>query len=339
MRKRPSEQPEPAENAGDRQGMAALLALYLDWLSVHNFSELTIYTRKKSLLRFMAWAKDRGVVRPADVTRPILERYQRYLHLYRQRNGEPLSVRSQVAHLAPLRAWFKWLARENHVSANPASDLVMPRREFRLPGHVLSPGEVERVLAVPNITSPLGLRDRAILETFYSTGVRRMELIRLTLPDIDHERGLVMVRLGKGKKDRIIPIGDRALAWIARYLEEVRPRLLVGNEAQTTLFLSDKGKLLRPNWLSQMVGELLETAGVRKHGACHLFRHAMATAMLENGADLRFVQAMLGHAHLQTTQIYTQVVVGKLKKIHEATHPAKMHRPANDTSPPPDLEK
>ncbi|HZZ81455.1 MAG TPA: site-specific tyrosine recombinase XerC [Gemmataceae bacterium] len=316
-----------------REGMASLLAQYLDWLRTHNYSDLTVLARDKSLKRFLAWAHERGIASPCEVTRPILERYQRYLHLYRQRNGEPLSVRSQVAHLAPLRAWFKWLARERYVAANPASDLIMPRREFRLPGHVLSPNEVERILAVPDINEPLGLRDRAMLETFYSTGVRRLELIRLTVQDIDHERGLVMVRQGKGKKDRICPVGERALAWIERYVNEVRPALQRCDQAEYTLFLSELGGPLRPNWLSQKVSEYIQLADVKKRGACHLFRHAMATAMLENGADLRFVQAMLGHVHLHTTQIYTHVAVAKLKKIHDATHPAKMKRsPKDDNS-------
>ena len=331
MKKRGSKPIEPVGDANDPQGMAMLLAHFLDWLRVHNYSDQTVYLRSRSLNRFIAWAQDRGIVRPTEVTRPILERYQRHLHLYRQPNGEPLSVRSQVAHLAPLRAWFKWLAREHHVAANPASDLIMPRREFRLPGNVLNPTEIEQVLAVPDIQTPLGLRDRAIMETFYSSGIRRLELIRLALQDLDRERGLVLVRLGKGKKDRIIPIGDRALAWIDKYVEEVRPRLLIGNNAGDTLFLSELGGPLRPNWLSQMVGEYVQAASVRKYGACHLFRHAMATAMLDNGADLRFVQAMLGHAHLQTTEIYTHVAVAKLKKIHDATHPAKMKRNKEDS--------
>jgi integrase/recombinase XerD len=331
MKKREPKPLEPAGNPNDPQGMAALVADYLDWLRTHNYSEQTVILRNNSLRRFIVWALDRGIVWPTEITRPILERYQRHLHLCRKANGEPLSVRSQIAHLAPLRAWFKWLTREHHVAANPASDLIMPRREFRLPGHTLSHAQVERVLAVPDIVGPIGLRDRALMETFYSTGIRRMELIRLTLQDLDRERGLVLVRQGKGKKDRIIPIGGRALAWVERYIEEVRPRLLSGNQTGDTLFLTELGGPIRPNWLSQKIAEYVQIAGVRKSGACHLFRHAMATAMLENGADVRFVQAMLGHAHLQTTAIYTQVAVGKLKQIHDATHPAKMKRTKEDS--------
>ena len=304
--------------------MDVLLVRFLDWLRVRNYSTLTVLGRDTYLKRFIAWAKERGIDHPGDATRPVLERYQRHLHLYRQRNGDPLAIRSQIAHIAALRSFFKWLTRERYIAANAASELILPRHEFRLPSNVMSDVQVEKVLAMPNVNDPLGVRDRAILETFYSTGIRRMELIQLTPQDLDRDRGLVLVRLGKNKKDRIIPIGARALAWIERYALEVRPRLLAGHQVDDPLFLSNKGGALTPNWLSQMVREYIVASGVRKHGACHLFRHAMATAMLENGADVRFVQAMLGHDNLQTTAIYTQVAVAKLKQIHEATHPAKM---------------
>jgi integrase/recombinase XerD len=134
-----------------------------------------------------------------------------------------------------------------------------------------------------------------------------------------------MIRQGKGKKDRMVPIGNRALKWIERYTSEVRPRLLLDpNDA--TLFLTHLGEAFTTNRLTQMVREYVDSADIGKRGSCHLFRHTMATLMLENGADVRFIQAMLGHAKLETTQIYTQVSIRKLKEIHEATHPAKDER-------------
>ena len=315
--------------------MANLIPTFFEWLRVHNYSEQTVINRNKYLKAFIAWAKDRGIEQPADVTRPVLERYQRYLHLYRQRNGNPIAVRTQICHIAAIRSFFKWLTRERYIASNPASELILPRKEFRLPGNVLSHPQVEKVLSMPDTKDPFGVRDRAIMETFYSCGIRRMELIHLTPQDLDRERGLVLVRLGKGKKDRIVPIGERALLWIDKYMQEVRPLLLVSHQVDDPLFLSDKGKQLKPNFLSQMVGRYVEASGVRQYGACHLFRHAMATGMLDNGADVRFVQEMLGHANLQTTAIYTHVAVAKLKQIHEATHPAKMKRPDVDSEPPP----
>jgi len=152
------------------------------------------------------------------------------------------------------------------------------------------------------------------------------------------------VRQGKGKKDRMIPIGSRALAWIDKYVLEVRPTL-ARQPDDGTLFLSNQGDTFSPNRLSQMVREYVDGAQLGKSGACHLFRHTMATLMLENGADIRFIQAMLGHAELSTTQIYTQVSIRKLKEIHSLTHPARLDKPitptpatpsASSSSPPPD---
>jgi integrase/recombinase XerD len=155
---------------------------------------------------------------------------------------------------------------------------------------------------------------------FYSTGVRRFELIKLKLYDVDAERGTLVVREGKGKKDRMVPIGERAAAWVAKYLEDGRPSLAVEPD-DGTLFLTVEGAPFTPNRLTQMVRGYVNAAGVGKKGACHLFRHTMATLMLEGGADIRFIQQMLGHAKLETTQIYTQVSIRKLKEIHAATHP------------------
>jgi integrase/recombinase XerD len=157
--------------------------------------------------------------------------------------------------------------------------------------------------------------------------MRRMELASLKLYDLDLERGTVMIRLGKGKKDRMIPIGSRALAWIDKYVVEVRPAL-VREPDDGTLFLSNLNEAFTPNRLTQLVREYIDAAQLGKRGSCHLFRHTMATLMLENGADIRFIQQMLGHAELSTTQIYTQVSIRKLKEIHTLTHPARLEKPA-----------
>jgi len=163
------------------------------------------------------------------------------------------------------------------------------------------------LLAVPDLKTGIGIRDRAILETLYSTGIRGLELIHLKLYDVDTERGTIMIRQGKGKKDRMLPIGARALAWIVKYRDDVRPELACGAD-DGTLFLTTLGEAFAPNRLTQMVREYVDAADTGKRGSCHLFRHTMATLMLENGADMRYIQAMLGHAELSTTQIYTRYV-------------------------------
>jgi integrase/recombinase XerD len=151
--------------------------------------------------------------------------------------------------------------------------------------------------------------------------MRRAELIRLTLADLDPDRRLVLIRQGKGRRDRVVPIGPRALGWVARYLAEVRPRQ-VGTRDAGIVFLTTRGAAFHPNHLSALVRHYVEAAQLGKRGACHLFRHTMATLMLEGGADIRFIQEMLGHADLTSTQIYTHVSIHQLQTVHAATHPA-----------------
>jgi len=321
-RKGQSKPKAPVGDVRDPDSLYYHLQRFNEWQLEKNYSEKTIEGRDVSLRYFIIWAAERGLIRPQEITKPILERYMRYLFLYRMKNGEPLSVRSQHARMTPIRAFFKWLARQNHILYNPASELELPRTEHRLPRHILTVAEAEAVLAAPDITAPIGIRDRAILETLYSTGMRRLELIQLRLFDLDPERGTVMIRQGKGKKDRMIPIGVRALAWITKYRDDVRPALASGAD-DGTLFLTTLGEAFMPNRLTQLVRDYVDAGQTGKRGSCHLFRHTMATLMLENGADIRFIQAMLGHAELSTTQIYTQVSIRKLKDIHTATHPGR----------------
>jgi integrase/recombinase XerD len=320
--------------APDPQGMTALLEKFLDWLKVRNYAERTVAIRRTCVGYFTAWAEQRGVARPNEVTRPVLERYQRYLSAHRKPSGDPLSVRTQVSRLASVKSWFKWLAKNHHVLYNPAAELEMPRLEFRLPKAILSIREAELILALPKVGEVLGLRDRAIMEAFYSTGMRRTELVNLKVYDIDRERGTVMIRQGKGRKDRLIPIGARASAWVEKYVLESRPRLTVGERSGDLLFLTSLGEAFHPNHMTKLVQDYVAAADLGKKGACHLFRHTMATLMLEGGADIRFIQAMLGHAKLDTTMVYTQVSIRMLKDIHTATHPARLERKPDDKQEP-----
>ncbi len=197
--------PEPPDP--DPAGMVVLLSRYLEWLAVRNYSEKTVKIRRTCCGYFVAWAEQRGVGKPSEVSRPVVERYQRFLFNLRKHNGDPLSVRTQVSRLAAVQAWFKWLTKGNHVPFNPAGELDMPRQEPRLPRAVLTEREVEEVIAQPDVSDPLGQRDRAVLEVLYSTGIRRMELIGLKTYDLDAERGTVLIRQGKGKKDRMFRLG------------------------------------------------------------------------------------------------------------------------------------
>ena len=294
---------------------------YLEWMRVRHYADDTVKNRTVYLGLFLRWCEARALVRPEEITKPMLERYQRHLFYYRRDDGRPLSFRSQHGRLVTVRALFKWLARQNVLLSNPASELELPRLERRLPRAVLSIAEAERVLAVPDVREPFGLRDRAIMEVLYATGMRRKELIGLCLYDFDPERGTMLVRLGKGNKDRMVPVGERAIAWVETYLRDARPKLVTPPD-ESVLFVSQLGDALAPNRLTELVRNYVNASDVGKKGSCHLFRHTMATLMLEGGADIRFIQEMLGHAELSTTQIYTQVSIKKLKEIHSATHPS-----------------
>jgi len=331
MGKRGVHKPKPpVGDLRDPDSLYYYLLRFLAWLGDHHYSAHTIDGRDFYLRSFIAWCDMRGLTRPHDVTKPILESYQRYLFLHRKKNGEPLTIHSQYTHLAPVRAWFKWLSKQNYILYNPGADLDMPRLGHRLPRYVLTQAEAETVLAVPDLASATGIRDRAMMETLYSTGMRRSELVYLKRHDVDAERGTVMIREGKGRKDRLIPIGERALAWIDKYRQDVRPELATGAD-DATLFLSHLGQAFAPIRLTQLVRDYIDAAKIGKRGSCHLFRHTMATLMLENGADIRYIQAMLGHASPATTQIYAQVSIRMLKTIHAATHPGKPIRPRSTT--------
>jgi integrase/recombinase XerD len=320
-RKRHHNAHPPLDDGSDPLGFQSLLDGHVEALQVRNYSDQTLSNRRKTISRFARWCIERGVTRPSDVTKPIIERYQRHLYHFRSENDKPLSFSAQHQYLSHVRAWFKWLTRKNFLLFNPASEIELPKLGHRLPKAVLSAVEAERVLNVPNTNEPLGLRDRAMLETFYSTGMRRRELAGLLIDDIDTERRTVFIREGKGRKDRMVPIGKRAVAWITRYLEDARGALLMDFQ-ERTLFLTRDGTPIGLDSLSELVRRHIIASGIEKPGSCHLFRHTMATLMLEHGADIRYIQAMLGHAQLSTTEVYTQVSIRKLQQIHDLTHPA-----------------
>ncbi|MGH7213176.1 MAG: site-specific tyrosine recombinase XerC [Tepidisphaeraceae bacterium] len=336
---------KPAPVVGDPtdpRGMAAMRDRHLEHIAVRNYSPRTVEARTVYLNYFIRWCEDRAVVRPGDVTKPVIDRYQRWLYHYRNESGKPLTFHSQYTHLSPIKSWFKWLARENFILFNPASELDMPRLNRSLPKHILTASEVDQVINGTDANSALGVRDRAILETFYSTGLRRLEVVHLKLYDVDLERATVMVRDGKWHKDRFVPVGERAVLWLNKYLADVRPLLAVqGGPREDTLFLTNAGEPFTPDSMTQLARLYVEKAKLPggKRGACHVFRHTMATLMLEGGADIRYIQAMLGHADLSTTQIYTHVGIRNLQQVHAATHPSGMlKRPGSPPSEAPSTD-
>ena len=313
---------QPFGDASDPRGFWLLLLEHLEHLQVRNYAPDTVRVRALYVRAFARWCIERELSQPALVSKPLLESFQRHLYRRRKADGKPLSWCSQRMHLTEVNQFFRYLTRMNHLPFNPASEIELPKAPKPLPKAILSADEVERILAEPDTSTPLGLRDRAILETLYSCGIRRTELCRLRLDSVDVERKAIFIARGKGQKDRYVPVGLRALVWIARYVETARDRLLLDGK-EPTLFLTKDGGPLHPDTLTEYARRYIQSAGVDKEGACHIFRHTMATLMLENGADLRYIQAILGHARLETTQIYTRTSMRKLLEVHGKTHPAE----------------
>ena len=272
--------PQPDHfDRGAPDALALWRDAYLESLASRNYAEGTIEGRTFDLKFFLLWAEEREL-KQASPNHPPHPRKLPALPLAlhpAQRPAPGLELRS-ASRLGTIKDFFRWLTRQDILMHNPASELEMPRMEKRLPGEALSLGEVERLLAVPDVSDPLGIRDRAMLELFYSTGMRRAELCRLELSDLHTERRTVHIRKGKGRKDRMVPIGQRAVLWVERYLREIRPRLCLDTRTQA-LFLTGYGGPFNPDVLSRMVTDWVEKAGLPQKG------------------KLPFAPAHLRHAH------------------------------------------
>ncbi len=301
--------------------LGALALAYLDDLRLRNYSPHTVRGATIHVRLFLTWCEERGTTEPAQLTLSLLQRYQAHLFHHLKEDGRRLSFQSQWDRLGGLRRFCTWMHRHGHLEHNPAHHLELPRVEKRLPRGVLTAEQAEAVIAQADVTTPRGLRDRALMELLYATGIRRGEVERLRIEDVDFAAGLVRVALGKGNKERLVPISERAAAWIEKYLEDSRPQL-VRRKDPGTLFVGRFGQPIRGGQLGKIVRQHVAASGIGKDGSCHMFRHTLATLMLEGGADLRYVQQMLGHATIATTEIYTHVALRKLKEVHAATHPA-----------------
>jgi integrase/recombinase XerD len=300
--------------------LASQADAWLERMAERNYSPKSLDAARWALKQFLSWAQERSLSAPSEITKPILESYQSWLYRYEKADGQPLSVRTQRARLGTLQRFFSWLCKSGYLLANPAADLELPRKACPALPKVLNFEELRRLMGQPDVTDPLGLRDRAILELLYATGMRRSELVNLDLEDIDLTTASVHVRKGKGGKGRVLPLGNGVMRWLEGYLDKGRPALSMSVN-ERAFFLSGYSERFNPNYLGNWVRKMLKAAGIEKKGACHLLRHSCATHMMENGADLRCIQQLLGHARLDTTEIYTEVSIHHLREVYEKTHP------------------
>ena len=293
--------------------MDSLVDSYLHYLVVEKgLSRNTIESYGRDLRVFLDFVEGRGIRSFRQVTRGDV------LAFLKELQGRGLSVRSVSRALISLRGLFRFLLLEGHLEEDPVEEMEVPRPPRSLP-HVLSLQEVERILEAPDPGTPLGVRDRAMLELLYATGMRVSELAGLVPEGVDIQVGFVRVK-GKGDKERVIPIGEVARERLDIYLREGRPRLLKGRESPY-LFVNRQGRGLSRQGIWKLIKRYALQAGVLTPITPHTLRHSFATHLLERGADLRFVQVMLGHADIGTTQIYTHLNQEYLRKIYQQYHP------------------
>ena len=295
--------------------LSAATASFLTHVRVEKgLSPNTVSAYRRDLTKFEEFAKKRKLTLET-VSRDDLVDF--LASLYRQK----LESRTVARHLVTLRNFFRFAQVEELRADDPCLNLESPKIRRTLPGY-LKLEEVERLLTQPDDKTPLGLRDRAMLEVLYSTGLRVSELINLRVMDLDRAAGYVRC-IGKGDKERIVPIGKKALALVDRYLRDARPSLVPKGKqvAGTVLFINRRGRPLSRVGVWKILSGYGQRAGLRVALTPHMLRHSFATHLLEGGADLRSVQLMLGHSDISTTQIYTHVVEERLKQIYKAHHP------------------
>ncbi len=290
----------------------AHLEAYFDHLRVERgLSENSLDAYGRDLAKLLAFARVRR--------RPLLALTQAELSEFLATlQARGLKARSIARAVHALRGFYRFLLRESRLLADPMENLRAPRVVKPLP-RFLTPRQVDALLAAPDTHTPLGLRDRAVLEVFYATGLRVSELIGLKPGDVDLALG-VLTCFGKGRKERLVPLGSEARHWVASYLAEVRPRLHKDRGARE-LFLSNRGGGFSRMGLWALVRRHARTAGLARTLTPHVLRHSFATHLLERGADLRSLQAMLGHADISTTQIYTHVTQERLRQLYDRFHP------------------
>jgi integrase/recombinase XerD len=300
--------------------LADAVCRYLNQMLAEGRSRHTVRAARSGLKELLAFLDGLGVIEVSQLAHDALMRYREEIAWRLTPKGTPLTVRSQLELIGHVNTFCRFLVAQGWLLSDPSAKIPRPRKPQRLPRAIMDTMEVERILAAPDVTTPRGYRDRVMLELLYSTAIRREELAKLRLDDIDPDGGYVFVREGKGKKDRVVPLGKSVCELAQSYLTAIRPEW-AGADRDKHLFLNRWGKGMDPNAVWHVVHKYARAAGIDKPVSTHTFRHACATHMLRNGAPIRQLQEMLGHASLETTQLYTRVTINDLRAMHRKFHP------------------
>jgi integrase/recombinase XerD len=319
----------------DRSDLEGLKAAYLQHLTLRNLAAHSVRQAEQVLRCFIAYVRSRGVGDVGLIDREFFEGYKVYLSgECKTRRGLPLGTSTLRQRLFGAQGWFAFLRKKGVIFFDPIADVQIPKQLKRLPRGVMRPDQIRKVMDQPDLKSHLGYRDRAVMEVLYATGIRCDELICLRAPDVDLKRKVIRVRNGKGGKDRFVPISTPACRFVRHYLDSIRPELAgclrpAGNNwkkksqsGEDFVFLSIYGGQLTRQWLSEMMRRHIRQAGISGPiSPVHSFRHSVATHLLENGMDVRYVQAFLGHERIDSTQIYTHVERKTLQRLMKTCHP------------------
>jgi len=297
------------------------LATFLERLRVLRYSPATVASREQSLVRFFRWLDQAQPGPIADVRAVTQQTVRDFTEQWLAR----YATHTVHVHLITLRRFFEHLEATDVLFLNPCDGVPLPRLEDRLPRNILTHEEVKRILDAPDTQTKKGIRDKAILETFYSTGIRLEEMSRLTTHDVDHVKGFVRVNQGKGAKDRVVPLGSKACDYVREYLQQVRAEWVKDHRDERALWLSWRWphQALKKQLISVMVRQYARAAGVTGQASPHVWRHTCATHLVSSGANIAYAQRLLGHRNLSTTQRYTRVSIPEVKATHAHAHPRK----------------
>ena len=293
---------------------------YREHLTVLNYSASTIKAHLFYIHRFRTYLKTFSIEAMTAVTKQTVRDYQIHLYEAINKRGEPNSVATQNNALKGVKSFFRFLYENDYLVSNPARDVSYARMPKRLPRSILTAPEMKKLLRGPDTKTAMGYRDRTLMEVLYSTGMRKQEVNNLLLQDVDYQDGIIRINSGKGQKDRVVPIGKIASRYLENYIKAVRPSF-IRNPYNQHLFLSQKGNKLSKNVVWTIVKRYRQKIKLKKNISPHSFRHTCATLMLRNKANIRHIQEMLGHASLDSTQVYTSVSITDLKEVHSRCHP------------------
>ena len=314
------------ESMGNKLINIALIEDYSRSLALRSFSVLSVERYKTLALRFLAWVwEDKGIERLGDIKRKDLNDFQNVLHTQKRlKDNVPLSAATKAKYVLAIKSFFRFLTKSGLLLYNPASELEVPKQNQDRLRPTLKEKEITRFLDSIKGSSPLETRDRTIFEVFYSTGIRNSELRALNIEDVDFKKEELIVRHAKGyfgERQRIVPIGKLALAWVSEYLENARPKLIQDSECIHTLFVTSWGSPIPISIPGHLTKLYAKRMGFQNRITPHILRHSFAVHLLKRGADIRFVQEMLGHSSLDSTQLYTKLEISDLKRIHKRCHP------------------